>query len=326
LVAQGKQALATGEPGRAAALLRTALALWRGPALADVMYEPFVQPEAARLEELQLSCLEERIEADLALGRHADLVGEIEGLTERHPYRERLSGRLMLALYRSGRQAEALEVYRRLRERLDDELGIEPDPELRSLDRRILSQDPSLDWTARPVSAAEVITPTSTFVGRTRELGDLRRGLDDIQQGHGSLFLISGEPGIGKTALTEQFAAGVVERDARVLSGRCWESGGAPPYWPWVQCLRALVRESDPSMLRAQLGVGAADLAEIVPELRDLGPELPRPLSADAEGARFRLFDAITTLLREEARTKPSCSSWRTCTRRTRRRFCSCVL
>jgi DNA-binding SARP family transcriptional activator len=305
LVAQGKQALATGEPGRAAALLRTALALWRGPALADVMYEPFAQPDAGRLEELQLSCLEERIEADLALGHHADLVGELEVLTERHPYRERLSGRLMLALYRSGRQAEALEVYRRLRERLVDELGIEPDPELRSLDSRILNQDSSLDWTAPPVSASEVITRTSVFVGRKRELTDLRRSLYDIQWGHGTLFLISGEPGIGKTALAEQFAAGIAERDARVLSGRCWESGGAPAYWPWVQCLRAIVRESEPGRLAAQLGVGAADLAEIVPELREPGRDLPRPLSVDAEDLRFRLFDAVTTLLREETRRKP---------------------
>jgi predicted ATPase len=176
----------------------------------------------------------------------------------------------MLALYRSGRQAEALEVYRRSRERLVDELGIEPDPELRSLAGRILRQEPSLDWTAAPVSAPDVITPTGTFVGRKREIVDLRRGLDDIHRGHGSLFLISGEAGIGKTALTEHFVAGIAERDARVLSGRCWESGGAPAYWPWVQCLRVLVRESEPGMLAAQLGAGAADIAEIIPELQDI--------------------------------------------------------
>ena len=305
LLAQGKHALATGDPGRAAALLRTALALWRGPALVDVIYEPFAQAEAGQLEELRLTCLEERIEADLALGRHADLVGELEALTDRHPYRERLSGRLMLALYRSGRQAEALEVYRRSRDQLVDELGIEPGPELRLLASRVLNQDPSLGWTAPPASAEEVITPTGAFVGRKRELADLRRGLDGVQRGHGSLFLISGEPGIGKTALTEQFTARVGQRHFRVLSGRCWESGGAPAYWPWVQCLRVLVRESEPGMLATQLGVGAADLAEIVPDLHQLGPDLPRPLSADAEGQRFRLFDAIATLLREEACTKP---------------------
>ena len=305
LVAQGKHALATGDPGRAAALLRTALVLWRGPALADVMYEPFAQAEAGRLEELRLSCLEERIEADLALGRHADLVGELEVLTERHPYRERLSGRLMLALYRSGRQAEALEVYRRSHGRLVDELGIEPGLELRSLASRVLNQDPSLGWTALPASPGGLIKPTRAFVGRKKELADLWQGLADIQGGYGSLFLISGEPGIGKTALAEQFVVHVAEQEARVLSGHCWESGGAPAYWPWVQCLRVLVRESEPGVLATQLGVGAADLAEIVPELREYGLDRPRPLSADAEGLRFRLFDAVSTLLREEARTKP---------------------
>jgi DNA-binding SARP family transcriptional activator len=305
LLAQGKHALTTGDPGHAAALLRRALALWRGPALADVMYEPFAQAEAGRLEELRLSCLEERIEADLALGRHADLVGELEVLTGRHPYREHLIGRLMLALYRSGRQAEALEVHRLSRSRLVDELDIEPGPELRSLASRILNQDPSLDWLTPSASAAEMIRPARVFVGRERELADLRNGLDDIRRGRGSLFLISGEPGIGKTALTEQFAAAVSEQDARVLSGRCWEFGGAPAYWPWVQCLRTLVRDSEPGRLARQLGVGAADLAEIIPELRELSPDLPRPLSADAEGLRFRLFDAVTTLLRAEAAAKP---------------------
>jgi DNA-binding SARP family transcriptional activator len=213
LVAQGKLALAT-DPGRAAVLLRKALTLWRGPALADVMYEPFAQAEAGQLEELRLSCLEERIEADLALGRHADLVGELEVLTDRHPYRERMSGRLMLALYRSGRQAEALEIYRRSRDRLVEELGIEPGQELRSLASRVLNQDPSLNWTAPPASAGEVIESADTFVGRERELADLRRGLDDARRGQSTLFLISGEPGIGKTALIEQFAA-------RVPRARC---------------------------------------------------------------------------------------------------------
>jgi DNA-binding SARP family transcriptional activator/tetratricopeptide (TPR) repeat protein len=305
LLAQGKHALSTGDPGRAAALLRRALALWRGPALADVMYEPFAQAEAGRLEELRLSCLEERIEADLALGRHADLVGELEVLTGRHPYREHLIGRLMLVLYRSGRQAEALEVYRLSRSRLVDELGIDPGPELRSLASRILNQDPSLDWEAPAASAEELIRPAGAFVGRERELTDLRHGLDDLQRGRGSLFLISGEPGIGKTALTEQFTAGVKEQDARVLVGRCWESGGAPAYWPWVQCLRTLARESELGVLARQLGPGAADLAEIIPELREVSPDLPRPLSADAEGLRFRLFDAVTTLLRTEAAATP---------------------
>lgn len=141
---QGRAALAVGSARRAAVHLRAALALWRGPALAE-FDEPFAAIEAARLEELHLACVEDRIEADLALGGHAVLVGELEALVARHPLRERPRGQLMLALYRSGRQAEALAGYRRLRQLLATELGLEPSPALRELERRVLQQDPGLD-------------------------------------------------------------------------------------------------------------------------------------------------------------------------------------
>lgn len=124
--------------------LTEALSLWRGPALADFAYEPFAQAEIARLEELRLAALEQRLEADLALGRHGELVGELEALVAEHPLRERLRGQLMLALYRSGRQAEALDVYRETRRVLVDELGIEPSPTLQELERSILRHDPGL--------------------------------------------------------------------------------------------------------------------------------------------------------------------------------------
>jgi DNA-binding SARP family transcriptional activator len=121
------------QPSAAAALLREALALWRGPPLADLAYESFAQAEIARLDEARLSALEQRIEADLALGRHLDVVGELERLVAEHPLRERLRAQLMLALYRSGRQAESLESYRAGRELLVEGLGIEPGRELRDL-------------------------------------------------------------------------------------------------------------------------------------------------------------------------------------------------
>ena len=129
------------ESGRAA----EALALWRGPALADFSYERFAHGEIARLEELRLACLEERIESDLERARHASLVGELETLVLEHPLRERLRAQLMLALYRSGRQAEALEAYQAAREALVEELGIEPGRSLRELQQAILQQDPALD-------------------------------------------------------------------------------------------------------------------------------------------------------------------------------------
>src|SRR5512132_1177027 len=138
LLAEGREALAQHDAEPAAQLLHEALALWRGPALAEFAYEPFAQAEIGRLEDLRLAAVEERIEADLALGRHADLIGELEALVAENPHRERLRGQLILALYRSGRQAEALEAYQQARRALDDELGIEPTQERRELQQAML--------------------------------------------------------------------------------------------------------------------------------------------------------------------------------------------
>ena len=144
LMGEGRAALEAGEAARAATLLRDALGLWRGPALADFEFEPFAQAEIARLEELRLVAIERRIEADLRLGRHLDLVAELETLVAHHPLRERFRGQLMLALYRAGRQADALSAYRATREALVDALGIEPSRWLSELERAILVQDPAL--------------------------------------------------------------------------------------------------------------------------------------------------------------------------------------
>ncbi len=144
LAQEGSAALESGEAAAAEVALREALALWRGPALADFLYEPFAQTHIARLEELRTVVVEERIEADLALGRHAELVAELEALVQAERLRERPRAQLMLALYRSGRQADALAAYRDARETLVDELGIEPGHELRGLEAAILRQDESL--------------------------------------------------------------------------------------------------------------------------------------------------------------------------------------
>jgi DNA-binding SARP family transcriptional activator len=141
-------------PEVAAQLLREALDLWRGPALSDLAGEAFAHPEILRLEELRLGALERRIEADLALGRHAELVGELEALVVEHPLRERLRGELMRALYGADRQAEALEVYRMTRAMLVNELGIEPSVSLQELEQAILRQDPSLVPPAGAVAGA----------------------------------------------------------------------------------------------------------------------------------------------------------------------------
>ena len=141
---RGRAELARGSAAQAAGCLREALALWRGPALAE-FDEPFAAIESARLEELRLACLEDRIDAELALGLHASLVAELDALVSRNPLRERPRRQHMLALYRSGRQAEALAGYRQLRHTLSTELGIEPSPTLRELEVRMLRQDPTLD-------------------------------------------------------------------------------------------------------------------------------------------------------------------------------------
>jgi DNA-binding SARP family transcriptional activator len=141
----GATALAPGEGTRAAGLLEEALGLWRGPALAEFADQPSAQAEAARLEELRLAAWEALVERRLEAGGHAGLVGELEGLVAAHPTRERLRGQLMLAYYRSGRQADALRVYAETREVLAEELGIDPSPELQRLQHQILVQDPALE-------------------------------------------------------------------------------------------------------------------------------------------------------------------------------------
>jgi YVTN family beta-propeller protein len=149
LVAGGHSALAAGDAASADRRLGEALALWRGEPLADFAYERFAQGEIARLGQARLAALEDRIDARLALGEHARMVGELEALVREHPLRERLVGQLMVALYRSGRQADALESYRVARRRLVDELGLEPGRELQELERAILAQDPALDAPVR---------------------------------------------------------------------------------------------------------------------------------------------------------------------------------
>jgi DNA-binding SARP family transcriptional activator len=163
-------------PESAARKLHQALALWRGPALADLAYESFAQAEIARLEELRLAALDQRIDADLATGRHAELVGELEALVAQHPLHERLRCQLMVALYRSGRQAEALDAYRAARRELSEELGLEPSEELKRLEQAILRQDPALDLpedTTRYGLPREAPAPDRALLIVPRALDDL---------------------------------------------------------------------------------------------------------------------------------------------------------
>src|SRR4051794_5103602 len=236
LRAAGRDALAHGDPREASDRLREALAVWRGPALAE-FEEPFAQAEGGRLEELRLGCLEERVEADLAAGAHADLAAELEMLVVRHPLRERPHRQLMLALYRSGRQAEALAVYQAFRRRLDEELGLEPSEALRELERAILRQDAALH--AGPPRAPGRAAPAARPPGRGTELEELQRAVEEAARGALRTVFVTGEAGIGKTTLVDAFLAEI--EPARAGRGQCLEHRGpAEPYLPVLDALADL--------------------------------------------------------------------------------------
>jgi DNA-binding SARP family transcriptional activator/DNA polymerase III delta prime subunit len=216
LTEQARQSLASGGIAQAAAELYQALQLWRGPALADVNGGPRLRAEAVRLEELRLAALEDRLDADLGLGRHARLISELQTLVHAYPLSERLYGQLMLALYRAGRRAEALRVYRQARQRLVDEFGLEPGRSLRSLEKAILGDDPTLALPGsgrvtharvQPVIPRQLPPGSQRFTGRRvllRELRPLyeREGAAAVT----TVLAVAGKPGVGKTTLVLHLA------------------------------------------------------------------------------------------------------------------------
>jgi DNA-binding SARP family transcriptional activator len=213
------------EPTVAAGKLREALGLWRGPALADFEYESFAQASIGRLEELRLAALEKRIEADLALGRHADLVAELEALVKEHPLRERLRAQLLLALYRCGRQADALAAYQDTRRVLVEEVGIEPSPPLRELEQAILRQDPSLELAEAPAPERSLLVIPLHEAGMAPLLAVAaplaRRPAKELVLAR--LIEDRGELSAGSAALHEQrerlVADGIAARAAAFTSG-----------------------------------------------------------------------------------------------------------
>jgi len=217
LVAEARAAMAA-DPGIAAGRFREALGQWRGPALADFLYERFAGADAVRLEEMRLGALEDCLECELAAGHHADVVAELEGLVAEHPLRERLSAQLMLALYRCGRQAEASAVFQSTRSALVEELGMEPGPSLRQLLQQILEQDPKLDPAKRNEAAAahqrgqparrrhNLPIELTSFVGREHELAEISTLLEQRR-----LLTLTGAGGSGKTRLALRAARQTLE-------------------------------------------------------------------------------------------------------------------
>ena len=217
----GQRALEDGDPALASGLLADALGLWRGPALAEVAFEDFAQAEIRQLDELRLVALETRIDADLQVGRHAELIPELEGLLAEQPTRERIVGQLMIALYRSGRQTDALQVYQRTRAHLVEQLGLEPGPVLKTLQQQILDQSlsaqspgnggsvgstvrlASAGSDARPVpvkprAAGHLRVPLTPTIGRERECEQVASLL---QRPGARLITLTGPGGVGKTRL-----------------------------------------------------------------------------------------------------------------------------
>jgi DNA-binding SARP family transcriptional activator len=227
LVGEGSEALTAGEAALAADRLRKALALWTGPALADLQSERFAIAAAARLDERRLFALEQRLEADLALGRHLDLIGELEALAAQYPLQERLSGQLMLALYRSERQAEALQVYQATRRELAEQLGMEPGTALQRLERAILTHDPSLELLPPPDGRPGSAPSRRSFaIAAAVALGAValgvllftRGGSDDGPSPPNTVGVIDPD----RNKLTARIAVGLLPSAIATGAGRAW--------------------------------------------------------------------------------------------------------
>ena len=307
-----------GQPDDTGRRLREALALWRGPVLDGLRLEGRAAQEARRLNELRLAVLLDRVEADLALGRHAQLVIELSRLVAEHPLDERVCGQLMLGLYRSGRQAQALDVYRGMRQVLADELGIDPGQQLQALHAAILSQDPALFGgpSSLTPSVIEVVssesllpaplrlTPSYPFVGRTSALEVLRGLLPRAASDGRRIALLGGEAGSGKSRLVREFCHEAAAGGALVLYGAC-DPVISTPYQPFVEVLRHLVEVAGPDAVREDVGVAGGELIRLLPDLAANVDGLTRPISADPDTERYRLHTAVADLLANTGRRRP---------------------
>jgi energy-coupling factor transporter ATP-binding protein EcfA2 len=319
--------LAADRPEAARSALTRALGLWRGAAFEEFAFEDFARPEAVRLEELRLAAQEASLQAELELGLHATAVVELERLTAAQPLRERLWALLMLALYRSGRQADALRAYAHARRLLAGELGLEPGAELRQLEDRILAHDPSLDWrpqapvsiatpvapsqrdgppsspaaaTARAETAAPRRSPAGTpLVGREAELATLHHALDGLDEARGSALVIIGEPGIGKTTLLVELAGRAEERGHLVCRGRADEFERDVPFAIFIDAL-------DTVLVSLWGGEGAlsderaAELGAVFPSLATSVMQVPA-----LPQERYRLHRAVGRALEHLAARRP---------------------
>ena len=285
-------ARAAGDTETVRAATSAALGLWRGQPLADVAFEEFAQTEVSRLTELRATAVELQLEAEIGGGRHESAVASLEVTVAAHPLRERLWWLLMLALYRSGRQGDALRAYQRARTLLGEELGIEPGPELRALEQAILEQRVDVDLllgSRPPRRAARRRRPAPALLGRKDEWSQIEVFVDGTADPAGGLLLLVGEPGIGKTRLLEEVGLHLGAAGGTVLAGRAFEAERGRPYGPWIEALRAAPLAEVDEALR----IG---LAPLLPELSDEPVELDDP---------NRLYDAVVELVADLAGRGP---------------------
>ncbi|WP_250004812.1 BTAD domain-containing putative transcriptional regulator [Actinoplanes sp. M2I2] len=290
LVLDADAELSAGRPDQTLRLCDEAAELWAGLPFGETVQADVIRAETARLDDLRLRSRELRSQALLGLGRPALATGELESLVLAHPFRERLWELLVLALYHSGRQGDALAALRRARDVLADELGIDPSPALRKLEADVLAQSVAGHPGAVPAAPVRDIVPGAAepaLVGRSSAVADLRAGLERVLAGHGETALISGDAGIGKTRLVTELDRLASAQGAKVLWGRCHEADFSPAYWPWLPILRELGPVRPDSPVAALLS--PADT----------------PLGGDAGSAELRTYAAVSMLLARQADERP---------------------
>lgn len=298
LAETGKAQLDAGAPDEARASFAAAEALWRGPALAEFADHEVARNLAVRLDERRIEATEHRIAAELALGRHGAVIGELTALVASHPLREVAQVQLATALYRSGRQADALRAIAEAGRHLREELGIEPSRALRDLEVAILEHDPSLDAPPPADRPAAEPTPFASgtaalrgvhrLAGREAEVRQLRAALEEASA-DARFVVLEGDPGIGKTRLADELRSIAEAQGSRVIWGRSDEGGAAPSLWPWLAPLRSLVSGAEPvpEPIAALL---SGDL-EVLP---GQGPVI-----------RYELFEAIADRIEREGADRP---------------------
>jgi DNA-binding SARP family transcriptional activator len=289
---EARAASAAGAPMETVSVLEHALACRRGPAYSDLQDLEPLRDEAVRLEHQWLTAVELLADAYLALDRPRDVCELLPEVIALHPLRESLTERLMLSLYREGRQADALRAFSQLREALDGELGVEPNPSVRALEEAIILQRGDLDpvYRAHPRTRLE-LRETDAFVGRRREIDSIARVWEQALDGEPRLVLIAGPAGIGKSALAEHVAQRGAEAGARVIIGIC-DPDPASDYEPLPQLIRAMVGVASTDLLARPL---LGELVRLAPDLAERLPEVTPPV--DASAGRHRLFVAVDELL-----------------------------